>query len=128
MLPSMLNQFQSMPFRQSYSSRPAFHAQPVPINAFQAIVFQQARLPHLVEDAGLNPLLKAIVGSRSGTKLGGIQRFLLATCAQHKENGVHTNAVGSARATPAKAVRVLVLRQEPLDFRPEIIGDAPLGR
>src|SRR5262245_8735167 len=80
----------------------AIHAYPLPIDPFQAVVFQQARLPHLKENAGLHPLLKAIVSRRSGTELGGIQGLPLAAGAQHKENGVHTHAVGSARTPPPK--------------------------
>jgi len=53
------------------------HAQPGPIDAFQAIVFQQACLPDLKKDAGFDPFLKTVVRRGTRTKLGGIQRFPL---------------------------------------------------
>src|SRR5579859_6653702 len=36
------------------------HRQPVPIDAFEAVIFQQARLPHFKEDTLLNPKLEAV--------------------------------------------------------------------
>ena len=42
------------------------HRQPGPVQPLQAIVFQQALLPELEEDAGLDPLLKAVMGGGTG--------------------------------------------------------------
>src|SRR5205085_10415397 len=63
------------------------HRQPGPVQALQAVVFEQARLPHLQEDAGLDPLLEAVVGGRARAELGGIQRLPLAAGAQAEEDG-----------------------------------------
>src|SRR5262249_11285737 len=63
------------------------HAQPGPIEALQFVVAQQAGLPQGLEDAGLDPLLEAVVGGRSGTELGGIQGLPLAAGAQVEEDG-----------------------------------------
>src|SRR5438270_4883827 len=38
------------------------HAQPGPVQAPQVVVGQQAGLPHGLEDAGLDPLLEAVMG------------------------------------------------------------------
>jgi hypothetical protein len=104
------------------------HAQPLPVDALETVVFQQARPPHLDEDALADPLLKAVVGRGAGTELGGVQRFPLTAGAQDEKNGVQTDAVGSARPAAAKPMRVHMFWQEPFNFSPEVIGDAPLIR
>src|SRR5262249_35284970 len=102
------------------------HAQPRPVDAFQAIVFQQAGLPHLEEDARADILLEAVVGGGAGAKLGGIQCFPLAARAQDEEDGIHAHAVGSARLAAAERVGVDVGRDAHVDLRPKVIGDAPV--
>ena len=102
------------------------HRQPVPLNAFQAIIFQQARLPHFEEHALLDPQLEAIMGRGTGAKLGGIQRLPLAAGAQDEEDGIHTHAVGRGWPTTAEAMGVHTLGDQPFDLRPQIIGDAPV--
>ena len=66
------------------------------------------------------------MGGGTGAKLGGIQRLPLAPGAQDKENGIHTYPIGSARPAAAKAVGVYVFGNEPLNLRPQIVGDAPV--
>src|ERR1022692_2965206 len=44
------------------------HRQPGPVNAFPVVVGHQAGLPHLLEDAGLHPLLETVVGRGAGAK------------------------------------------------------------
>src|SRR5215471_8904490 len=72
------------------------HAQPGPVNPHEVVVFEEARLPELQEDAGLDPLLKAVVGSRTGAELGGVQRLPRDAGAEDEEDGVGANAVGRA--------------------------------
>src|SRR4051812_15049775 len=64
------------------------HAQPLPVDAPQAVVFQQPRLPQGQEDAVPDPLLEAVVRRRAGAEPGGVQRLPLAAGAQDKEDGV----------------------------------------
>jgi hypothetical protein len=90
------------------------------------IVGQQTGLPHFLEDAGFHPLLEAIVGSGSGTKARCIQSFPLAAGAQDKENGLHTNPVGSSRLPAAKPMSIYVLRNQQHDGVPQIVRDRPL--
>jgi hypothetical protein len=82
------------------------HTQPVPADPLQAVVFQQAQPPHLQEDAGLHPLLETVMGGGAGAELGRIQGLPLAARAQDEEDGIHADAIGRARASAAKAVRV----------------------
>jgi hypothetical protein len=82
------------------------HAQPCPVDAFEAIVFEQPGLPHLVEDAGLDPLLEAVVGRGAGTEDGGVQGLPRATGAEDEEDGIHADAVGSAGLAAAEGVGV----------------------
>src|SRR5665213_1901461 len=49
------------------------HAQPRPVDSLQRIVFHQACLPDFQEHAGLNPLLKAVVGRGRWTETRRIQ-------------------------------------------------------
>jgi hypothetical protein len=78
-----------------------------------------------LEDAGLDPLLEAVVGSRSWAKLGGVQRLPLAAGAEDEEDGLHANAIRGARAAAAEAVGVLVLGDQQGDGFPEVVGNAP---
>ena len=104
------------------------HAQPAPVDAAHAIVFQQTALPQGLKHSGGDPLLEAIVRGGAGTELGGIERFPLAAGAQDKENGVHANAIRCTRSAPAEAMSVLVVGQMDFDLTPEVIGDAPVIR
>src|SRR6516225_4027878 len=72
------------------------HRQPGPINPLPIIVGEQAPFPQRLEDAGLDPLLEAVVGSGTRTETRGLQRLPLATGAKHEQDGFHTNAVGGA--------------------------------
>jgi hypothetical protein len=84
--------------------------------------------PEFLEDAGLDPFLKAIVGGGSRAELGGIQSFPLTAGAKHEEDGFHANTVGLAGPAAAKAVGVFVFGQQRRDGLPEIIGDTPIVR
>jgi hypothetical protein len=102
------------------------HTQPVPVDAHQAVVFEQACLPHLEEDALLDPALEAVVGRGAGTELGGVQGLPLAAGAQDEEDGVHTGAVGRGRPTTTKGMGIHPLGDQPINLSPQIIGDAPV--
>jgi hypothetical protein len=102
------------------------HAQPLPIDALQAIVFEQPRLPERQEDALFDPLLEAVVGRGTGAELGGIQRLPGAAGAEDKEDGVHADPVGGAGPAAAEAVGILTPGEVHLDLGPECIGDAPV--
>lgn len=66
------------------------------------------------------------MGSGAWTKNGGVQGFPMAPRAEHEEDGIHTNAIGSARPTAAEAVFVYVFWKPELDFRPKFIGNTPM--
>jgi hypothetical protein len=104
------------------------HAHPGPIDALQVVVGHQAGLPQVQEDAGLDPLLEAVMGRRSGTELGGVEGLPLAAGAEHEEDGVHADAVGGAGPAAAEAVRVLVFGDQQSDGLPEVVGNAPVIR
>src|SRR3954453_2176453 len=55
------------------------HAQPGPVDAHEFVVGHQAGLPQRLEDAGLDPLLEAVMGRGSGAEAGGVQGLPLAT-------------------------------------------------
>ncbi len=103
------------------------HAQPGPVDPHEEVVLQQARLPELVKDASLDPLLEAVVGRRAGAELGGVQRLPGDAGAQDEEDGVGAHPVGGARSAPAEAVGVLVLGQQRVQLLPEEVGEAPIG-
>jgi hypothetical protein len=84
-------------------------AQPGPIDAFQAIVFQQAGFPHRQEHALLNPLLEAVVSRGAGAELGGVEGFPLAARTEDEEDGIHTGAIRGSRLATAEGVRIHVL-------------------
>src|SRR5262249_9150013 len=65
------------PPERGLAHRPV-HGQPRPVDAHEVVVLQKARLPELQEDAGLNPLLEAVVGRRAGADAGGVQGLPLA--------------------------------------------------
>ena len=101
------------------------HRQPGPVDAPQAVVLQQARPPHLEEDALADVLLEAVVGGGAGAEDGGVQSLPGAAGAQHKEDGVQAHPVRGARLTAAEGMGVHMLGQEPFDLRPEVIRNAP---
>jgi hypothetical protein len=101
------------------------HAQPGPIDPLQTVVFQQSGLPHLEEDPVLNPLLKAVMGGGPRTEKGGIERFPGAASAEHEEDGVHAHPIRRAGLAAAEAVRIHMLREQPVDLGPQVVGDAP---
>src|SRR5262245_26363272 len=106
----------------------AVHAQPRPVDALQAVVVEQAQLPELEEDAGLDPLLEAVVGRGTRAIRGGVQRLPLAAGAEDEEDGVGADAVGGARPAAAEGVRVVVGGDAQLHEFPQGIGDAPVVR
>src|SRR5919202_87513 len=90
------------------------HAQPAPVNAVQLIELLDARQPQFLENSGVDPLLKAVVRGGLGTQVGLVQGLPLAAGAQHVEDGVSAAAVGDARASTAKAMRIDPDRDERL--------------
>jgi len=104
----------------------AIHAQPLPVNALQTVVFQQPRLPQRQKDTLGDPLLEAVMGRGPRAELGGVQGFPLAAGAQDEQDGVHADAVGGPWPPAAEAVGVHAAGQVHLDFRPQGIGNAPV--
>jgi len=102
------------------------HTQPGPVNAFPVVVGQQARLPQLLEDTRRDPFLEAIMGRGTRTKAGGVQSLPLTARAEHEEDSLHADAVGSTRPTAAEAMCVFMLGEQQGDALPQIIGDMPL--
>jgi hypothetical protein len=90
------------------------------------VVGHQARLPQFQEDPGSDPLLETVVGRRTRTEAGGIERLPLAAGAQDEEDGFHANAVGDAGTPAPKPMGVFVFGKEHLDGVPKVVGDAPL--
>lgn len=84
--------------------------------------------PEILEDAGLDPFLKAVVGGGSRAELGGVQGLPLAAGTQHEEDGLHADAVGLAWPTATEAVGVFMFGQQGSDGLPKIIGDSPIVR
>jgi hypothetical protein len=102
------------------------HRHPGPVQALQVVVGHQAGLPHVLEEAGFDPLLEAVMGGRSRAELGGVEGLPLAAGAEDEEDGVHADAVGGAGPAAAEAVGVLVLGDQFGDGLPEVVGDAPV--
>jgi hypothetical protein len=102
------------------------HAQKGPVDALQAVIVEQALLPELEEDAGLDPLLEAVVGRRAGAELGGIEGLPVAAGAQDEEDGIGTDAVGGAGFAAPKGMGVDMLGDAELHQLPKFIGDAPV--
>lgn len=102
------------------------HAQPGPVDAREAVIVEQALLPELEEDAGLDPLLETVVGSGAGAKLGGIEGLPLTARAEDIEDGIGTDPIRSTRPSAAEAVRIHMLGKEDLHHLPQLIGDAPV--
>src|SRR5690242_6426407 len=109
--------------RQGRLAHRPIHRKPTPINAVKGVVLGQTGLPEAHKKAVLDPGLKAIVGRRTGAEARGGERVPLATGSQHEKDGVGTLPVRHARPSAAKAVRVLVLRQERLHQRPKLVAD-----
>lgn len=104
----------------------AIHAQPLPVDALEAVVVQQPLLPKFEENASFDPLLVAVVGSGTGAELGGVKGFPLATRAQDLEDGIGTGAIRSTGSSAAKAMGVDMLGKEHFQEFPKLIGDAPV--
>ena len=102
------------------------HAQPTPVDLLGAVVIEQPGLPPLEEDAGLDPLLEAVVGGGARAEPGAVQGLPLAASAQHEEDGIGTDAVGGARAPAPEGMGVDVLGDEYLQHVPEFVGDTPI--
>jgi len=102
------------------------HAQPGPVDPLQAVVFEQAGLPHLEEDAFADPLLEAVMRRGAGAELGGVQGLPLAAGAQDEEDGIQAHPVRGARSAAAEAMGVHVLGEEPGNLLPEVVRDAPV--
>jgi len=75
-------------------------------------------LPQGQKDAGLDPLLEAVVGGGTGAEAGGVQGLPLAAGAQHEEDGLHAGAVGRARTSAAEAVGVFMFGKQRGDGLP----------
>lgn len=102
------------------------HAQPLPVDALEEVVLQKPGLPQHQEDAGLDPLLEAVVGGRAGHEARGAQRLPLAAGAQYEEDGVGALAVAPGRAAAAEAVSVDAGRDVTAHLLPQLVGDAPI--
>jgi hypothetical protein len=102
------------------------HRQPGPVDPRGTVVVEQAGLPPLEEDTGLDPLLEAVVGGGARAELSGVQGLPLAAGAQDEEDGIGTDAVGGPGPPAAEGVGVDVLGDEDLQELPEGIGDSPI--
>jgi hypothetical protein len=103
------------------------HAQPLPVDALQAVVVQQPQAPHVEEDAVADPELEAVVGGGPGAELGGVQGLPLAAGAQDVEDGVQTDAVLSRGSAAAEAVGIDTLGDTDVKLLPQVVGDTPIS-
>jgi hypothetical protein len=71
-------------------------------------------------------LLKAVVGRRPRTELGGIQGFPLAARAEDEEDGVGTDAIGGTWPAAAERMGIDVRRNGEFQEFPEFVGDTPI--
>jgi hypothetical protein len=94
------------------------HAQPGPIYLFQFIKLLYPFLPQFEEHSGLNPLPVAVVPCRTGTQVGLVERFPLATGSQDVKNAVGTFSIRDTRASTPESVRIHVNRQQRLQDIP----------
>jgi hypothetical protein len=94
------------------------HAQPLPVDAHEAVVFDQPGLPQRQEDAFLDPLLEAVVGRGTRAELGGVEGLPLAAGAEDEEDGLQADAVGGARPAAAEAVGIDMHWEVHLDLGP----------
>lgn len=99
--------------------------QPGPVDTLQAVVVKQPQLPELEEDAGLDPLLEAVLGGGTGAILGGIERLPLAAGAQDEEDGSGADPIGGAWPAAPEGMRVVVGGDAHRHEFPQLIGDAP---
>src|SRR5947209_12278889 len=111
------------PAQGGFRHRPV-HTQPLPVNPTEFIKLLDSGLPEGEEDAGLHPLLKAIMGRRVRTQLGLIQGLPLASRAQHVEDGIGTVAIRHPWASSSKAMRIHMHRQQRVQLRPQLIRNA----
>lgn len=66
------------------------------------------------------------MGGGAGAEAGGVESLPLAAGAEDEEDGLHAGAVGSGRLAAAEGMRVVALRDQLGDGRPQVIGNAPL--
>src|SRR5712664_2982580 len=85
------------------------HTQPGPVDPLQAVVFEQAGLPHLEENARADIHQEAVVGRGAGAELGGIEGLPLAAGPEDEENGIQTDAVGGPRLAATERMGVHML-------------------
>jgi hypothetical protein len=111
------------PTQRSLGHRPV-HTQPLPVNPTHFIELLNSGLPEFEEDAGFDPLLKAIMGRRMRTQLSVIQRLPLAARPQHIEDRIGTVTIGHPWPSSPKAMRIHMHRQQRLQLCPQLIGDA----
>ena len=107
------------PAQRRFGHRPV-HALPLPVDAFQLVVFGQGELPQLLEHAPFHPLLEIGVNRAAGAELLG-HRLPLAAGGQHIQNAGHHVSHRQSRAA-ALATR-LVNREHQIDPFPQSIGN-----
>lgn len=66
------------------------------------------------------------MGGGTRAEARGVERLPLATRAQDEEDRVQAHAVGGAWLATAKGMRVHMFGDQPGDFFPQLVGDAPL--
>jgi len=102
----------------------AIQRKPVPVNAPEFLTAHQAINPELLEDPGLNPLLKAPVRRGVVANARRVQGRPLAAGAQHEEYSIHRIPVGHPRVVAPQGVR-LARGQQLFHLLPQNVGNAP---
>lgn len=97
---------------------------PVPLDPGQIRKLLDAGLPEVEEHARFHPGLKPIMRRRMRTPLGLVHCLPLAAGPQDEEDGVRASAICDARPPTPKAMGIDMNRQQRLEDRPQLIGDA----
>jgi hypothetical protein len=100
------------------------HRQPVPLDPAQLIKLLDSGLPEFEEHACFHPGLKPIMRRRMRAQLSLVERLPLAAGPQDEEDGVCASAISDAWPPTPKAMGVDMDRQQRLEDRPQLIGDA----
>src|SRR3981081_3299993 len=83
----------------------AIEGQPIPVNALEFVVFQQAKAPKGSKHTRIDPVPKAPVRRRAGTDAGAVQRIPLHARTQYQQDGIHGGAVWNPRPMTAQWMR-----------------------
>jgi len=100
------------------------HRPPVPLDPAQLLKLLDCGLPEFAEHARFHPGVKPIMRRRMRAQLSLVERVPLAAGPQDEEDGVGASAISDAWPPTPNAMGVDMDRQQRLEDRPQLIGDA----